>query len=111
MFILAILIRGSAFSAAAFHYSHMDDAEIMARWDMARHNLLNMLLEFHNQWNMAFAVSHNCGHLRTPNPHKCAASLEKAWASIDDLESLFGRYKKTIGEMRDLAREMSVRGP
>ena len=85
-----------------------DDREIDARWNQARHDLLNMLLEFHNQWNTAFAVSHHCGHLKTPNPRKCKAGLEKAWANMDDLENLFSRYKKTISEMREIVDEMSA---
>ncbi len=88
-----------------------ENADLDARWNQARHDLLNMLLEFHNQWNTAFAVSHNCGHLKTPSPRNCMNNLEKAWANIDDLEGLFSRYKKTISEMRDLVREMSEARP
>ena len=79
---------------------------VQARWDQARHDLLNMLLEFHNQWNTAFAVSHNCGHARTPSIQKCGDHIEKALKNVDDLEDLFKRYKKTLREMRDIVQEM-----
>jgi len=83
------------------------DADVQERWNQARHDLLNLLLEFHNQWNLAFTISHNCGHLKTPYPGKCKASLEKAWERIDDLDHLFEKYRSTIQEMRDLVQAMS----
>lgn len=83
-----------------------DDADIQARWNQARHDLLNMLLDFHNHWNMAFALSHACGHTKTPDLEKCMDSIEKALADADDMDDLIARYKKTIGRMRDIAREM-----
>lgn len=86
------------------------DADIQARWNQVRHDLLNLLLEFHDQWNTAFAVSHACGHLKTPDVEKCKISLENAQASMEGLEDMFDRYKRTIEEMRTIVTEISEAG-
>jgi hypothetical protein len=99
-------LRVMLFNLAVKEYHMNDDADLRARWNMARHDLLNMLLEFHNHWNTAFHASHNCGHTKTPDLEKCMASIEKAWADIDDMDDMIRRYRITIGKMRDIARKM-----
>lgn len=80
-----------------------DTGNLPADFNIARHDMLNVLQALKLQYDLAIEAADKCKSLDVQDQVDCLSCLDRALSSAQRMEELAKRYTRLLREMRDIA--------